>query len=61
MKFLESFYGKEKPNEKCVPYNDITLKDVYIYLANSQIAMESNCNVDSDIIIVVFGILYYYK
>lgn len=27
--------SKEKPNEKCVPDNDITLEDAYIYLTNS--------------------------
>ena len=27
--------SKEKPNENCVPDNDITLEDAYIYLTNS--------------------------
>ena len=27
--------SKGKPNEKCVPDNDITLEDAYIYLTNS--------------------------
>ena len=29
--------SKEKPNEDCVPNNDITLEDAYIYLTNSLI------------------------
>ena len=29
----QSFF--RKPNEKCVPDNDITLEDAYIYLTNS--------------------------
>ena len=27
--------SKEKTNENCVPDNDITLEDAYIYLTNS--------------------------
>ena len=27
--------SKGKPNENCVPDNDITLEDAYIYLTNS--------------------------
>ena len=28
--------SKEKPNENCVPDNDITLEDAYIYLTNNR-------------------------
>ena len=27
--------SKEKPNENCIPDNEITLEDAYIYLTNS--------------------------